>query len=337
MQSRWFIIFLCLWQMASASDYNIVYVHIGDTIPNFLQDSIKQSRLFNPGAKIFVIANEKPLEKFSARFNDPNLQFVTCESLQPSSYHKIFDKKHRYDMRWPQNFWRYATERFFYIDELLDKYKLSNVFHLESDNMLYVNLGDLLTIFEKNYQSIGATFDNDKRCIAGFIYVRDYQGIHRFVEYVSEQAKNNKNDMELLASYKRKSPSEFIDYLPIIFPDYLVYHKLKSQMGHHSKEPKHFANHFDQFNSIFDAAALGQFLGGNDPIHKEAAKNGFINERCLFNPSLLCFTWEKDSEGRRIPYIIYRKKKYRINNLHIHSKRLHEFTSQETSLIAFED
>jgi len=78
---------------------------------------------------------------------------------------------------------------------------------------------------------------------------------------------------------------------------------------------------------LFDGAAIGQYLGGVDPRNQKS-KPGFINESCVFNPSRFLFEWIKDDKGREIPYAIFKDCKYRINNLHIHSKNLAKFKSR---------
>ena len=87
-----------------------------------------------------------------------------------------------------------------------------------------------------------------------------------------------------------------------------------------------YTNHFYLFNSLFDAAAFGQYLGGEDPRNGHSAP-GFINESCIFNPSHFTYTWEEDDQGRLVPYAHYKNEKVRINNLHIHSKNLAPFYS----------
>ncbi|MDZ4124685.1 MAG: hypothetical protein U1E02_10985, partial [Hydrogenophaga sp.] len=66
--------------------------------------------------------------------------------------------------------------------------------------------------------------------------------------------------------------------------------------------------------------------GGIDPRNGVAGP-GFITSQCLFNPSRLQFEWKVDTENRKVPYLIFGKEKYRINNLHIHSKNLKLFLS----------
>ena len=95
----------------------------------------------------------------------------------------------------------------------------------------------------------------------------------------------------------------------------------RSPMGHQVKNIQKYYNNIEAFQSIFDAAALGQYLGGIDPNNGPSSP-GFINESCVFNPSLLSYEWINDDRGRKIPYIIFSGEKYRINNLHIHCKNL---------------
>jgi disulfide oxidoreductase YuzD len=55
---------------------------------------------------------------------------------------------------------------------------------------------------------------------------------------------------------------------------------------------------------------------------------GFINESCVFDPSKWTFEWLLDAQGRKVPYASYHGHKWKINNLHIHSKNLAGFRSK---------
>ncbi len=76
--------------------------------------------------------------------------------------HEEFQKKTKLDDKSREGFWRYTSERFLYLNDFINQFQLNNVFHLEYDNMLYVDLEELLPIFENKYSGIGATFDNDQ-------------------------------------------------------------------------------------------------------------------------------------------------------------------------------
>lgn len=318
------VIFFLIFFKCFAADYSIVFIHIGKQIPNYLKESIDQAALFN-NCNIYVIANEKPLATFSKNFTNNNIVFVSCEKLTSSEEHKQFNKKFVLDKTSLNYFWKHTTERFFYLDELISTFHLKNIFHLESDVMLYADLAKELSIFINNYENIGLTFENEERVVPGFVYIANEKASNDLTKYISSNVKDKITDMEILALYQKQN-NQKVSYLPIIPSDYSKKHELVSIMNNSVSNPENFSNNVDQFNSIFDAAALGQYLGGVDVFHGNS-RPGFIDVYCIFDPSHFSFYWKEDTLRRKVPYIVFNKKEYRINNLHIHSKRLLEFSS----------
>ncbi len=312
----------CFFSFLFASEYSIVFVHKGNELPSFLHTAVEQALLFNSEASIYVVGDKQALETYEKTFPDA-IHLVAIESLPQTKDHKQFVKRTHFG----KGFWRYTIERFFLVEELMNKYELKNVFHLESDNLLYVDLSDLLGVFEKNYQGVAATFDNENRAIAGLIYFSSLPSMRSLNKFIARNAKNEENDMQLLAAYRKKRNPQKIDLLPVISDEYVKKFPLKSQSGEKAKKAECFFNYIEEFASIFDAAAIGQFLGGNDPIHANAHV-GFINESALYDPSLFNIVWEKDEKERMVPYAQWDDKKYRINNLHVHSKKLDKFFSK---------
>jgi hypothetical protein len=79
------------------------------------------------------------------------------------------------------------------------------------------------------------------------------------------------------------------------------------------------------FSWVFDAAAHGQYLGGEDPRNGTRGP-GFVNQDAEFRADQFAYTWLKDAADRLYPLLIDKDgKKWRIANLHIHSKRLKDF------------
>lgn len=311
-------------QLADA--YSIVFVHLGDVLPSYLVEATHQARLFNPKADIFVIAESKALNKsLDTRFFEDNIQFMATEKLKKTNQHKQFIQFSTLDTAGREGFWRKCTERFFLVHELMQVYQLKDVFHLEYDNMLYVNLSELLDVFH-TYPNSAAVFDNDDRCIPGFVYFAHEHALNKMTQFIASHARTGLNDMQIIARYKKTYGIKEIGNLPIIMPAYLEGHVLMSPAGHKTNFSQDYIMNFSSFLSIFDGAAIGQFLGGIDPKNG-VSKPGFINESCLFNPSLIKFTWEVDDCDRRVPYASYGNSISRINNLHIHSKNLQKFTS----------
>jgi hypothetical protein len=314
-----------LWSEIRGREYSVVFVHIGEQLPSYIHHAIAQAHLFNPDCDLVLIANEKAVieeKKKKGEIFPDCLEIVYCESLLETKEHVQFQKGSKFK----PGLWRYAIERFFYLDELIATYDLKNVFHLESDNMLYLNLGEILPVFHRHYRGMAAVYDNDERGIPSLVYYADEESSKKFAAFIAKYAKKEVTDMRLFALFRKREGKGGIDQLPIVMPEYQKKHPLKSPMGHCVKNEGGFYQYQEEFQSVFDAAAIGQFLGGIDPIHKNS-QPGFINESCIFNPSHLNYVWESDAQGRRIPYMIFEGKKVRINNLHIHCKRLQDFAS----------
>ena len=110
--------------------------------------------------------------------------------------------------------------------------------------------------------------------------------------------------------YFYKENKDFFDFLPIHWID--------------ETKPSISWENYELYDSIFDAAAIGVFLFGNDLIHTNGKLvKGKHNKWSKINYTKYKFIWEKDDEGRKRPYVIHNGKNILINNLHIHSKQLH--------------
>ncbi len=326
---------MCQPLLADA-DYAIVFIHIGKQLPAHAEIALSQARLFNPDCPIMLVASEEAVINFTPQDPAADTTIVTCESLVKTADHERFIKNSTLDKNTRAGFWLYTSERFFYLNDLMVQYGLKNVFHLEYDNMLYVDLAEQLPIFRSQYQGIAATFDNDNRCIAGFIYIPDAEVMTCLAKFFADRASHgsvSENDMVMLAAFRKKYGEELIDNLPIIPTEYVDDHGvLVSPFGDVASDAHKYCQNIDLFQSIFDAAALGQYLGGIDP-RNGPSEPGFINESCVFNPSQLTYEWHFDAQDRGVPYAVYAERKYRISNLHIHSKRLELFSSREDCLL----
>lgn len=323
-----YLLFSCSQAYAGDQNYSIVFIHIGKEIPAYAETALFQARVFNKSCAMIFLANREALDKFSPHYQQLNVTYIACESLNKTADHENFLKKTSLDHDSREGFWLYTSERFLYLADLINQYELHNVFHLEYDNMLYTDLSELLPIFENQYKGIAATFDNDVRCIPGFVYIRNPESMNQLAKCFADHATENLNDMQILAVYKNENDENRVDHLPIITEEYVNEYPVVSTSGHEVENKTKYFQNIDLFHSIFDAAALGQFLGGIDP-RNGASEPGFINESCIFNPSLLDIQWIPDDQNRLVPYVVYPHAKFKINNLHIHSKNLGDFLSEK--------
>jgi hypothetical protein len=319
--------FVFLLFISSLSSYSIVFVHIGNPIPDYVEIAIEQARLFNPSCPIYLVGNKQAFKKASFCFEN-NVYCIPLESLTMSHAHLQFIEESKLNKKAFQGFWIYTSERFFYLEELIREFRLTEVFHLENDVMLYADLESMLPIFREKYRGmIGATFDSDSRCIAGLMYVSGINPISQLTKLMAKKAKLGLNDMEMLNSFKNQYDKIYIDHLPIIFPEYTREIGLKNALNETSSHPERYSQYFDSFQAIFDAAAIGQYLGGTSPRNGVGIA-GFINENCLFDPSRLGIEWKLDDQERWVPSVSFGNSECPVINLHIHSKELSRFFSK---------
>ena len=151
------------------------------------------------------------------------------------------------------------------------------------------------------------------------------QAFRKLAHFFASQASTGKNDMTLLGQLRTVEKN--VIPLPIIMEEYVSSEKLKSPLGHRTTNPAIYCNNATFFNSLFDANLHGAYLGGVSPAYKIAGP-GFLDEYCVINASKIQYIWEKDAQGRKVPFAHYKNRKYRLNNLHIHSKKLNEFRSE---------
>jgi hypothetical protein len=256
-----------------------------------------------------------------------NITTIPVESLKETTAHKKYALQSKLKLNHSrENFWFYTSKRFLHLYDFIKQYDKKDVFHLENDVMLYVNLAEMMPVFTQYYSGIAAVFDNDNRCIPSFVYIPNALSMQTLAEWFLRYANTTKNDMEILALFRKENSIKKIDSLPIIMNSYHENHGLKSTIGHSTENASTYSKNIDVFKSVFDGAAIGQYLGGIDPRNGHS-EPGFINESCLFNASLLSYEWILDEHGRKVPYMGLKNEKYRINNLHIHSKRLTPFLS----------
>lgn len=203
----------------------------------------------------------------------------------------------------------------------MELFKLRNVYHIENDIMIYENLKDIPVDKNKLYM----VKDSHDRVIPSILFIPDCSHLNRLNAHMLKKLKESNhlmNDMQLLGSYS----ANHIDYFPFDF-----------------STDAHF---------IMDGAAIGQYVGGIDPRNIPDFDNktpqeqqllrinnptkGFVNETSTFKPnSITIFKKDFHLNNVNVPIELFYGQKEQgntiqlkqINNLHIHSKQLYQFSS----------
>lgn len=296
--------------------YSLLFVYLGDRVPEYSISSISQARMFNKECNIYFLLSKAAYSSQNSlveRLLKENVSFVFYEDFVKTQEHTRFEKI--CSDHGKNGYWRYTTERFFYIDEFMTAYNLTDVFQIECDVMLYVNLNDYMHIFHKYHPSIASPFECDEVASVSFVYFSNPTAIRNFATFISQTVPSEFVDMKLLAMYKKSTLGEAVDHLPTNIAEYIDYAPFVTGIGQIASQPYKYWNHFDEWNSFFDPDWLGTYL-------VKGSLERWMGNQCFIDTKYFCFKWEKDSEGRSIPYAYFfaNKKKYRLNTLHIFPK-----------------
>jgi hypothetical protein len=312
--------------------YSIVFVHIGGHLPDYLPIAVRQAHLFNPNSDLILVANQKAIQR-AGKMLPSYLNLVTCESLPPTPLHTKFSEQSILDRQFRQGFWIHASERFFFLEECIEKFNLHHVFHLENDCMVYADFGKFLPILRSRYKGIVAPFEDDTYCVPCLVYFPDRKSIGHLTTYMAEfsthpdRSMYEQTDMAALGSFRTVKGSKQLDSFPVVSKAYTTDFPLTCiSKPEGERDPTIYFNQIEAFDSVFDGSGYGQYLGGIDP-RNDVSTPGHVSPYDVVDRSKMSYIWEIDSQGRKVPYVIYKETKYRINNLHIHSKKLEQFYS----------
>lgn len=289
---------------SETSPIHVVLVSIGQ-FQDYILCNIRQ--LLRLGhTSIYVIVNPE----FIPHFADFPPEMVHCIDVTRLCDAFNYQEKTQLDVHFRGGFTVFASSRFFYLHAFMKKYKVERVLHLENDVLLYYNSGRFLGN-KLDQEHIYIPVDSFSRAIASIVYIPTADLLGSVLEHYP----HDQNDMAAFASLVRNFPEKFCT-----FP-------LGPTVMASKPEQAYVTRNWEQFRMVFDAAAMGQYLGGVDPRNISGDSTGFVNETCVLKYNQCQFIWDDDThdDGIRRPYLEYRGEIYPIFNLHIHCKNLERF------------
>jgi hypothetical protein len=295
---------------------NMVLIHLGDTFPIYILDCIHQFRIFNKDANLFLLCDDTYniiIQKYLPYILSYNIILINIHHIDKSQIHLDFIKKSTLDKDFRNGFWFKTAQRFFVLEDFVLKYNINNIFHIEYDNLIYMDISNILKIINSAYNDSAGIFDNDYQCIASFIYFKNKESLQSLTQYLFNNQQSFPNEMASLGAYRKENPN-LIQHLPILTKDYLF------------NNDNIYTNNSEYFNCIFDGRAIGQYVGGVDPNNINGNTEGFINKDVIFNVSKINFNWKK-SNNKYIPFAC----DVPVVNLHIHCKNLLKWSSDRES------
>lgn len=292
-----------------------IFVHLGKSIPKYLELNLKRTHNLFPNSRITLICDNSDF-----RSNFANISLYK----QSESTKEVFSKSHL-DGNFRSGFWVKSLERLIAVFEYQIRNQVQKLIHIESDVLLMPNfpldaLGDLAIPTWTKY--------SDAKSVGAIVCIPTHRHAEQLLQStLSLIARNTKiTDMTLLHEL-----SESVKVAETFSHDVLY----SNTPLHNSKEK---TKRIDLREGFFDPAQIGMWLTGEDPRNHLGMYVIHSNE--LFelgdskiNPAELLYSidsehnlWAKNPSGTEFP----------IWSLHIHSKNKKLFREKDSSeLIKF--
>ena len=295
-------------------------------LPEYILDCVHQIRLFYDGDIVLILDDlQSPfLPVLTGKYNTT---IVTYEEVFSQDFVDCFNQNNNKFVvcNWLQDrrllFIR-CFERFFLLGNAMKKRNLTDCFFMELDNLIYDDPRVWLSELKK--WNMCFMFDDYDRAASGVMYIKDSASMDGLLKYMIEFIHQWEVDpevwlseMAMLYGYYLSTSTYNVQFLPTFWTD-----------ARSTSIPSEFlpSDNFDKYNnSIFDAAAIGVMLYGNDTGDKHSPTVvGTKNKHSLidYTPYLNRVLWKIDEKKRRIPYFYIDNNYIKINNLHIHCKNL---------------
>jgi hypothetical protein len=227
-----------------------------------------------------------------------------------------------HDSEFRNGFWLYSLERLYAFRNLHLSAPNNKLLHIESDVLLLPNFPwDSFYELEKIYW----TRYNGLKDVASLFYSPSLADTQKFIELLTKKLmiKPNLTDMSGLSELFNENKNLF-GLLPSSNSNLspLINSRNKSDSRSHAK----ISENFTQFDGIFDPAAIGMWLTGQDPRNyfgftRIKFRNIIDSGDSFIDPSNVKYVLAARGEL----YLIAEGVKLTVWNLHIHSKNLELF------------
>lgn len=294
---------------------SIILVHSGKSrIPDYLFVNLEILRKLNSSITIYLIIDEINLDYYlnkiiNYKIKTGDINLILSKNIIESSSTTNFKLYSPLDTDFRDGFWNHTSLRFFLIHDFISQYSLTNILHIENDYLLFRDPLEIIKVC--NQLSDFMVPLDETRAIPGIVWFKNSLTSHKLVNYLLENA--NYDDMKNLGDFSSKYNYPAFPTIPL---DYCIDNNI---------DPIRFASNLNKFNGIFDAAAIGQFIGGIHWLNDNSNTIFFNNENSslLLKPDNLYWAIE---DNKRFLCFKFKDFSTPIIGLHIHSKNLINFS-----------
>lgn len=265
---------------------------------------IEQIRKWNPSIPIYMITDDHEILNRDL-FQKYNVVHELIEGLTPR-YDVLSTSYFKDDVN-PSA--RACGLRPFYIEAVIRKHDLRDVFTFDNDVLVYCDLNAIGSTLSSLYARTALTPDSKQRMVLGMCYVKDSKSMLEITDDIWSLMNSERGrwllDMELWSIIGREKGSEFVDTLPIWIDG-------------------EFSNHLKEIDGIFDPSSIGQHLLGCDNGNPPGSlfPHHYIHNR--LREGSFRFVQQFDAQRRKYIGVLDMKtgRITKVLSIHVHCKKL---------------
>ena len=274
----------------------IVYVQLGKNPAKTLSLFALQAKRTLTDSEIYLLADYPEMwPDFPGHVVDVSQRIDSAGFLR-------FRKQNKELERIAGGYWLNTLKRLFVLEAMQDfSSDWEDLLHFESDVFSFLSK-EIVECLRANANSVGIPRFSENRGIASVLYVRNPLALKRLVADLTETLETGlviRDDMELLGIMLAR---DLVSQLPSLPAEAWTWQGKKY---------------------VFDGAAYGQYLFGQDPFHTQGSViSGFQNPH--FNFDLSSVNWELNNDASGITQLDFKSEEetWSLANLHVHSKIL---------------
>ncbi len=290
-----------------------MFVHLGRRVPTGLVAALQQAIAWHgAGAVTLITDNPTKVEGMSG------VDIVDACELR-SALVGSFRSVSGHDARFRDGFWRSTAERLFVLQAYMESRELSEILHLENDNLSFVDQK-----IEERLRALPAgvcvPFVSQGRGVGSILYASGSDEFNAILKnFLGNLSQNNTLiEMELFAL--AKSDGLPVHALPTAPSECWV--KQSSYSADHPvvSQTVQWEN-FSHFGCLFDGSAVGHYLAGQDPANdRYVQRNRYRNQEVDLDVTEKQWMIREEESGYLELWLGDGAGAYKMANLHMHCK-----------------
>lgn len=226
-----------------------LFVHTGDTYPEYVVHAIRQARKWNPSSNIYFIAEAC----YQPKTYEYPCTFVSLEAIE-SFMKKKYEKNNS------------TREKLVILEDFMNINGYYECIYLENHSMIYFDIEYMLPTLREEYAGIAVPYVGNGSVSFGMLYVANRNTLSNLNEFLFNRSRTGLDEMKLGFRFILENRVE-ADFLPVV----------SNECDVRDEDYSYATAHGSAFRGVFDAASYGQYLGGSEKL-----QIGFLDKNSAF-------------------------------------------------------